>query len=181
MRINRIAGWIVLAAAMSCSPALTPAPPTDGGGGDYDSEFPAWTRTERLYEDFETRMVLHATLFSPRFVNAYLGEYRRVYDPTPQEYEALAARLRRRSAARDCFFLAAFAGERDWNDFSLSNSVWRIYLSTSDGRRVKSTSVSEVISDDAVYRHFFPYFKRFYEGYRDDQVLNPFYRLNSRH
>ena len=165
MRINRVVAWVMLAAVVSCSPALTLAPATEGGGGDYDDEFRGWTRTARLYEDFETRMVLHATYFSPRFINAYLGEYRRVYEPTPAEYESLATRLRRRAAANDCFFMAAFAGDRDWNDFSLSNSMWRVYLVTSDGRKVKSTSVSEVKTDDAVYRHFFSYFELFYEGY----------------
>lgn len=165
MRINRITGWIIVALTLSCSPTLTLAPPAEGGGGGYESEYSAWTRTARLYEDFETLMVLHATIYSPRFVDAYLGEYRRVYEPTPTEYEALAARLRRRSAAGDCFFLAAFTGERDWNDFSLSNSMWRIYLSTSDGRKLKSSSVGEVKPDDSVYQHFFPYFERFYEGY----------------
>ena len=136
MRINGIAALMVLVLALSCSPAITLAPPAESGGTSYDDEYQAWTRTARLYENFETLMVIHATIFSPRFVDAYLGEYRRVYDPTPVEYEALAGRLRRRSASGDCFFVAAFAGNRDWNDLSLSNSMWRIYLSTSDGRKL---------------------------------------------
>jgi len=156
----------VLAIQASCGPGpLSLAEAGQGEALDYGDELSAWTRHGRIYTDFETNVIVHATYLAPRFLAAYEQEYRKMYDPTEREMADVRERLFDRRKSSECFFVAVFTGQRDWNDFSLANSIWRVHLENDSGVRVRSGSVGQVESGDLVYEHFFPYFERFYEGY----------------
>lgn len=148
-----------------CGPGNLLLNPTSGGTSDYGDELDDWTITQNIYDSFETRAVVHATFYSPRFIGAYLDEYRRIYRPTDEEFALVKEKMEGRARRADCFFMAAFTGNRDWNDFALSGSIWRVYLVTSDGRKLKSMPIREVKDSNQIYHHFFPYFDPFYEGY----------------
>jgi len=109
--------------------------------------------------------VIHATYFSHEFIAAYLQEYRKVYRPLSAEMDAVANKWTSRKIRKECFFMAAYTGERDWNDFALSNSIWRIYMENDRGVKEMAVSVSEAETKDKLVRHFFPYFDDFYEAY----------------
>jgi hypothetical protein len=152
---------------------LSLAPPDTGEEIDYDDALDRWTRNQRLYQSFETLAVVDATYFSEEFLAAYLQEYRRVFNPLPAELEALTGKLRTRQERKECFFVSIFTGERDWNDLALANSTWKIYLENDRGDRSRSTSISQVDKSDPLFRHFFPHFRDFFEGYQVcfDRVL----------
>ncbi|MBM4352913.1 MAG: hypothetical protein FJ109_03810 [Deltaproteobacteria bacterium] len=159
---------LLVAASLAggCSGAgLSLRPPTAGAQLDYEDTLDRWTRGQRLYRSFETLAVVNATYFSEEFLAAYMAEYRHVFNPLPAELEALSGKLRSRQERRECFFVSAFTGERDWNDFALANSTWKIYLRNDRGGRARSAQVTQVDKTDPMYRHFFPHFKDFYQGY----------------
>ncbi len=173
--IRAAACVLLLSAAWTgCSGSgLTLGPPQPGEQLDYDDSLDRWTRSQRLYQSFETVAVVEATFFSPEFLAAYLEEYRRVFNPLPAELEALTTRLQARQQRKECFFVSVFTGERDWNDLALANSTWKVYLENDRGGRARSTQISQVDKSDPLYRHFFPHFRDFFEGYQVcfDRVL----------
>jgi len=152
--------------AAGCSGSgLSLGPPEPGAERDYDEALSRWTREQRLYKSFETMAVVDATYFSEEFLAAYLTEYRTVFNPLPAEFEAISGKLRARQERKECFFLSVFTGERDWNDLALANSTWKIYLQNDGGGRARATQVSQVDKTDPLFRHFFPHYRDFFEGY----------------
>ncbi len=157
---------VLLVAAGGCGPRpLSLAAPVAGVALDYGDSLADWTRSYRLYEDFETRVVIHATYYSRQFVAAYLQEYQRVYQPVTQDMTALRARLEHRLVRNECFFVSFFTGDRDWNDLALSSSTWRVYLETSRGARLRASSISNREGKLVEQQHFFPYHDEFAEPY----------------
>lgn len=144
---------------------LTAASPEAGIVLDYGDTLGDWTRSLRLYEDFETRVVIHATYYSRGFVSAYLQEYQRVYQPVAEDQAALRARLEHRLVRSECFFVSFFTGDRDWNDLALSSSTWRVYLETARGVRLRASSISNREGKQVEQQHFFPYHDEFAESY----------------
>jgi hypothetical protein len=150
----------------ACGPAaLSLGPPDPAVEEDYAATLADWTRGDRIYTSFETQVVVHATFLSRAFQEAYLKEYARVFRPTAQEAARVRSELDSRREHAECFFMAVFAGQRDWNDFALGNSIWRLHLETDGGERVRSSHVGTVQADDLAYVHFFPYLDSFFEGY----------------
>jgi hypothetical protein len=169
MRTLAVLGLLVAVLApgqLGCSGAATTLQSAQPGEAlDYGDNLQAWTRTDRLYQDFETRVVVGATYYSPRFVEAWLQEHARLYQPVASESEALRSRLEHRGIRNECFFLSVFTGERDWNDFALANSIGRVYLENDRGVRLKARSVQPLEPQEALHRHFFPYHADFHEAY----------------
>lgn len=157
--------WLALVWVMGCGPGKLKLDGPASGNSDYADELDDWTRSRSLYDHFETRAVVYATFYSPRFIAAYLAEYERIYSPTDEEFQEVRLKIKERAARKDCFFMAVYTGNRDWNDFALSESIWRVYLVTSDGGKLKSLPIREVKDSNQIYHHFFPYFDPFFEGF----------------
>ncbi len=157
---------LFLALFTACGPkSVSLGDPPAGITFDYGETLENWTRSHRLYEDFETRVVIHATYYSKRFVQAYLQEYDRVYEPVARDRAAVRTRLEHRLVRNECFFVSFFTGDRDWNDLALSSSTWRVYLETSRGDRLRAASISNLEGKLVEQRHFFPYHDEFAEAY----------------
>jgi hypothetical protein len=157
---------LLLAHCVGCGPkAVSLADPPAGVAVDYGQTLQNWTRSQRLYEDFETRVVVHATYYSKRLVQAYLQEYDRVYQPVPKDRTAMRARQEHRLVRNECFFVSFFTGDRDWNDLALSSSTWRVYLETARGDRLRASSINNLEEKLVEQQHFFPYHDEFAEAY----------------
>jgi hypothetical protein len=157
---------LTLIPAAGCGPShLSLDAPPPGAVLDYQDTLDKWTASGRIYQDFETNAVVHATFFSPEFVAAYLQEYDRLFSPVEEERTTVRNRLMHRQQRKECFFVTLFTGERDWNDLSLPNSIWRAYLITGRGQRAKADSITDVKRRDAARQHFFPHFESFHDAY----------------
>ena len=167
MRNGEMLGAIALLALVAgCGPApVSLADPTAGASFDYGDALQNWTRSYRLYEDFETRVVVHASYYSRQFVQAYLQEYDKVYQPVAEDRAELRARLEHRLVRSECFFVSFFTGNRDWNDLAQPSSTWRVYLETGRGDRLKAASIRNLEARLVEQRHFFPYHDEFAEAY----------------
>ena len=157
---------LVLLSASGCGAShLSLEAPPPGAALDYEDVLDKWTTSQRLYRNFETNAVVHSTFFSREFAAAYLQKYDRLFSPVEEERTAVRSRLVNRQDRKECFFVTVFTGERDWNDLSLHNSIWRVYLRTDRGRQVKADSITGVKRRDAVRQHFFPHFAPFHDAY----------------
>lgn len=162
--------WVGAFALLGLWVACGPQPaslgtPEVGKVLDYRATLAQWTRTYRLYEDFESRVVARATYYSQTFVAAYLQEYDRIYQPVNADRQALRSRFENQQMRSECFFVSFFAGNRDWNDLALSGSTWRIYLETAKGARLAARSVQQLERKLVEQKHFFPYHDEFSEAY----------------
>jgi hypothetical protein len=157
---------VIGCAGLACSPGVVSlSPPGEGKQLDYDDALLEWTRSHERYRNFKIQAVIHATYFSPSYIAAYIQEYQRIYEPVDVELEALRKRFDNRKTREECFFVTVLTGDRNWNDLALSNSIWRVYVETDDGRKVKATSISEVKKLDELHLHFYPHLDHYRDAY----------------
>ena len=134
-------------------------------GSSYQDIQRNWTRSNRVYQNLDTSVVVHATYRSPQFLAAWEAEFQSMDNPTQAEMDEIQTRHRLERERESCFFVAVMTGERDWNNLALRNSAWRVYLVTSDGNRVRSQGIRAVKEQDPLYTHFYPFYDTFFEGY----------------
>ena len=93
--------WLALVWVMGCGPGKLKLDGPASGNSDYADELDDWTRSRSLYDHFETRAVVYATFYSPRFIAAYLAEYERIYSPTDEEFQEVRLKIKERAARKD--------------------------------------------------------------------------------
>ncbi|MFQ6111124.1 MAG: hypothetical protein ACE5LX_03730 [Nitrospinota bacterium] len=141
-------GLLLLAASFLLLSCAGPIPVGDPSARFYlgparplENTISRWTRTQKLYRDLETIMILDALFRHPE-VRQAMAEYLASSRGLSQE-KARALKEKEAEEAREEleFILAVYTGRREWNDFHLKGSVWRLFLEDDRGRRVEPTSI----------------------------------------
>jgi len=107
-----------------------------GGAAAYSRALRTWTRELRLYDRFETKLLMHAVYKSARFRTAWSHEYAR-RNILPSETYALLREREQDDAARfhEVLF-AAWAGDSRGGHFLGDDAPWTIRLVGDNGRTV---------------------------------------------
>ena len=131
---------------------------------EYFDTLNRYTQEKTLYSEFETRIRVVATWKSQEFTDAYLSEYARLYFLTG------AAREERRDvisgASSDLieFFFYAYVPNRESNDFSRADSIWKVFSLGKGGERIEPVEIREIEVTPLVTK-FFPYVKPYGKFY----------------
>jgi len=132
--------------------------------GEYFDTLNRYTQEKTLYSEFETRIRVVATWKSQEFTDAYLSEYARLYLLTG------AAREERRDvisgASSDLieFLFYAYVPNRESNDFSRADSIWKVFSLGKGGERIEPVEIREIEASPLVTK-FFPYVKPYGKFY----------------
>ena len=126
-------------------------------GSSYKSEFDKWTREARIYVGLDVKLIASATFKSSQFRDAYSTEYVRIHRLIGAEKEKFVKDQREAAAAYNDFVLAAYVPDKKWNDFSKKNSIWKIYLTVGESKRLKPVEIRKIKKVSAVTGHFFPF------------------------
>ena len=126
-------------------------------GGSYKSEFDKWTREARIYMGLDVKLIASATFKSSQFRDAYSTEYVRIHRLIGAEKEKFVKDQREAAAAYNDFVLAAYVPDKKWNDFSKKDSIWKIYLTVGESKRLKPVEIRKIKKVNAVTGHFFPF------------------------
>ena len=158
-----------LALAAGCGPSrakMAGAQATaDVKPAKWGEAFDHWTRSQKVYDHLETRLIVSTTWENSAFAGAYADEYARRYVLNDAAREEFRKHQEADAQSYHTFFLAAYTTESRWNDFSKRNSIWRIRLYDDKGGSVEPLVVNKVKDDDPVLHEFFPYFTLWTRGY----------------
>ena len=133
--------------------------------GSWGDSFHHWTRSQKVYDHLETRLIVSTTWENAAFADAYSDEYARRYVLNDAAREEFRRHQEADAQSYHTFFLAAYTVESRWNDFSKRNSIWRMRLYDDKGASVEPLVINKVKDDDPTLHEFFPYFSLWTRGY----------------
>ena len=148
-----------LAFATGCAGVKGPS------GAGYFKSLDRWSRGQKVYQGFESRLYVNATCKTLDFRKAYVERYSASYGLGPEHARALLERETEQAEAYNEFFFTAFTPDGSLNDFDKKGSVWQIYLEDAEGNRARPISISAVEGSEPVIREFFPYFDLWSKAY----------------
>ncbi len=154
-----IAVLIVMAliAAGCASDMVKPDVVYVGTRASYQRVLKNWTREGKLYREFDTRLLVWATLMSEDFIKAYLSEEARTRGWTQARFVRKLSEYERRYKNVIPFQIAVVTHKREWDDFYKSRSSWDIFLLTDDGSRVDPIEIHQVSLEPESSKILFPY------------------------
>lgn len=141
-------------------PILSLAPPERAASAsDYPEIYDRWTRVGRAISktEFDTTLVVSATLRSPEFQGAYCARHCQAYALQGAEAEALHAAEKKRAEETFTFAVQAQGHSYGWTDLAATRSLWRVYLADDSGRVIIPTSIELIrpqkLAEAALFNH----------------------------
>ena len=133
-----------------------------GVSGEYLQVLERYTVKKFLYSQMETRLQIAATYKSKEFQDAYLQEYSRLYELSSAEIKAKEeAQINVASDFTEYFFYA-YVPEREANDFSSRNSLWKVYLQDAQGEKIYPLEIRKIEKVTALQEQLYPYINRYH-------------------
>lgn len=136
-----------------------------GVSREYYETLDRWSRSQKVYSEFETRLYVTATLKSPEFRQAYLKEYSRLYSLTEKEREKRGEIHAGLAADGMEFYFYAYNPERGNIDFAKADSIWKVFLVDEKGVRVPPIELREIKKITPLIEEFFPYVRPYGKFY----------------
>jgi hypothetical protein len=134
---------------------------------DYGQVRERWTRSAQplKLQALDTPLRVHATLFSPDFIAAYVAKSAAVYRLSASDRTELGRKLGGAAARSYSFFVGASTTDLRSNDLERKDSVWRIALLNDRGEQVSPAEIraEKTIAPGAT--EFFPFLDSFYRAY----------------
>ena len=110
----------------SCSGVIAVgSPPADRA---YYRALSEWTRHGEVYEHFEGRLFVRATLLSPSYRLAWVKWWSDTEGLTPKERADELGRQEEEAEKYWDLVLAVYTGQFRWNDLDRPDTAWRLYL-----------------------------------------------------
>jgi hypothetical protein len=155
---------LMLAGCSGPRPATLFGPQRHLTSGDYEDVLATWTRSSRVYRNFETKMFVTATFHSPEFRRAFAIAFPEIFGHggavTRRELVDLTGDVEQFHN----FFMAVYTPDDQWNDLAQPDSIWRVNLIGSDEVAVDPDKII-MVKLDANLREVYPYIGHFDQGY----------------
>ncbi|HOO90618.1 MAG TPA: hypothetical protein PLA74_07315 [Syntrophales bacterium] len=131
-----------------------------------------YTQEKTVYNAFETTIRIVSTWKNREFTNAYLSEYSRLYLLTGTDKEKRSEILSDASSDFREFLFYAYIPDRESNDFSKPESVWKIFSYDDGEERLEPLDIREINTTPLVTK-LFPYVKPYGKFYSVKFPLHP--------
>jgi hypothetical protein len=126
------------------------------GSSAYVREHDAWTRTERIYHNFETRAIVRATLKTRAFRRAWVDEYARLFALGAEQKAALAESDAAEAAERVVVVVSFYTQEQRWNVLNPTDGFWEVRLETPGGDWARPLAVKRLDPRNPLWFRLFP-------------------------
>ncbi len=145
---------------------------------DYRTVLERWTRKGSIHRGLKTELLVAATYKTEEFRRSYTREYARVYMLSPPEHKVMMDDQVRASKDYDEFLVSIYTPERQWDDFSEGDSLWKVYLIRDGQFRIEPLEIRKVKKNRALSETFYPYISRWSSVYmfrfkKEDQPQPP--------
>lgn len=154
------------ALGMSCAGRIEPPVKYPADLPDYEEVLDSWTEEVKIYEDFETRVIVTATLQSSEMLRAYVAKHCEYYLLDQESCENARQDMLARAERENAVFMAFFTAEQAANDLNTSDSLWKVYLQGPGESRVLPIRIERVREKTGYYEAFYPYVKPWQATYR---------------
>lgn len=142
IRLQRVCLLFLAVVLASCTAkAVDPDEVYAGGYKSYQRVYGEWTREQRLYHNFDTELILSATMYSKVFRDALRGETVRAEGLPTDKAGRMAAEDEAEAKRVVRFFVNAYMPRAKWNNLDQKDPSFRLWLTDVDGRRVGPDSV----------------------------------------
>jgi len=147
----------VLAVAGCASDVVKPDVVYSGTSSSYQRVLKNWTRKGGIYREFDTRLLVWATLLSKDFIKAYLSEEARTREWDQAKFVQKLAEYERRYENVIPIQLAVLTHKKEWDDFYKPKSSWDVFLLTDRGDRVEPITIRQESLGPESSKILFPY------------------------
>jgi hypothetical protein len=157
---------VLVALVIACAGRIAPPVSYPEDLPDYDDMLDRWTEDVKIYEEFETKIIMTATLLSSDMLRAYAAKHCEYYlldqvSCAGAKQELLAGADREYNV-----FMAFFTADAEANDLDIKDTLWKIYLEGPGESRVLPVKIERVREKVAYYEAFYPYVKPWQATYR---------------
>lgn len=153
----------------SCAPNKMSLYEKTTRSGKYSSIFDKHTSTKGVYHGIETRFIVHGTIFTPEFREAFLSEYYSVYYLDEGRKETIRKFIEEESAGKARFVVALYTSNDRINDLDDANTVWSVYLVTGSEEKIKPAIMKQLELNEEEISRFFPFGGKYWYRYYDVQ------------
>lgn len=157
------------AALVGCwsAPAVVSlAPPRrEHRAADYEATRERWTRAARIIKNLDTPLRVHATLFAPDFVSAYVAKRDEIFRLPSASGDDTDRREREAADRAWVFLVSATTTDLTWNDLERRDSIWRVAFRNDRGEEATPIEV-KVEKTSATVVELFPFVGPFSRVYR---------------
>lgn len=142
------------------------------GESRYLSVLEKWTRDGKIYEDFETTVLINATYKTKEFRESYAAEYINTFMLDTDKADKLIKGEVEASKKYHEFFLSIHTPNVEWSDLEKKEPIWVLYLITDAGESVSPLDIKKVKDKGPGVVRFYPYFTEWSVGYTVRFPLN---------
>lgn len=135
----------------------------------YSSVFEKNTAKKGVYYGFETRFIVHGTIFTKEFREAFLAEYYNVYYLDEGRKAEIRKYIEAESTGKARFVVALYTSNDRINDLDNAGTVWSVYLVTGMEKKIKPSIMKTVELNEEEIARFFPFGNRYWYRYYDVQ------------
>jgi hypothetical protein len=129
----------------------------EGGPRAYRRAVRRWTQELRLYNKWETSLLMRATFKAPRFRRAYSHEYARRYILPQDDYALLLQRELEDASRYHEIVFAVWADDTRRGDFVGKDAPWKVRLVGDGGRTVDPLILKRIRRPTTELLSLFPY------------------------
>lgn len=123
-----------------------------------------WTRSGAVYSGIETEIIVHATLKSREWQDAYILKRAEVYSMSLEEKEEFAMALARLYNSETEIFLSVFSPVPEHARIRFNDPLWSIFILKQD-QKVYPLEIRPVREPLAQLRTFYPYVRQWRKNY----------------
>jgi len=148
-----------------CAPYASPGaraiPPQPSAEHTYREIFDAHTREVALYHQLDTQLIAKVTWLSPALQQAWLDEYIRVHQPTPNSLKNYQQLMAARWGSELSLLIQLDSRHAAMARLEDSDPLWRVQVFTANGEPLEVLSTHWLKSPTSVEHHFIPYSEDF--------------------
>ncbi|HPQ69304.1 MAG TPA: hypothetical protein PKW95_09240 [bacterium] len=165
------ARWIFVLAALllaaACDPtAVKPDVKHEGSYRSYQRLLDNWTRSDKIYRNFETHLIVSATYFSESMRRGYVAEYARAFDLPADETDFMLEEQLNKDRRDVEFIIVWYTPRMRDNDLDDPDSSWRLWFIDADGVKVGASQVKRLRVRHTKEYFLFPEYNEWSRLYR---------------
>lgn len=124
-----------------------------------------WTRGGKIYESFETKVLINATYKTQEFRESYAAEYINTFMLDAEKGDKIMKGEMEAPNKYHEFFLSIHTPNIDWSDLEKKEPIWALYLVNDAGDTVSPLEIKKLKEKGPGVIRFYPYFTEWSLGY----------------
>ena len=119
-----------------------------------------WTRKADAYVDLSAAALIAATLKVEPFRRAYVDEYARLFELTPEQKVSLLEAELEEERQTLTVIVAFYTADPAWNDLNPARGMWEVRLESGRGDTVQPFSVTRLDKRNPTWRTLYPFYEQ---------------------